>query len=357
MRRALARLKPFKAPGPDGIPNIILSKCADIIESRLWYIFTAIFEKGWYYAPWKNFTTVVLRKPGKPKYDVPKAYRPIALLNTMGKVITSIVTEQLTFYTEKFALLPPLHFRGRPTHTTNDTIHYLVYKIKDAWCKKQVISVLFLDIEGAFPNAVNEKLIMNLTKRRIPLLIVHFVINMLIGRTTHLKFDNHKSDSINIDNGIGQGDPLSMVLYQYYNADLLDILNSPSEFTAAYVDNAILVATAKTFKEMHRTLSTMMTREDGVLQWAQEHNSKFKMSKLALMDFAHQSKKVTRPPLHISNTKIETSKTAKYLGVYIDQHLNWKEQEVYVTRKGAAWAAQIRRVVRPDWGLTPKFAR
>jgi hypothetical protein len=46
MRRALARLKPFKAPGPDGIPNIILSKCADIIESRLWYIFTAIFEKG-----------------------------------------------------------------------------------------------------------------------------------------------------------------------------------------------------------------------------------------------------------------------------------------------------------------------
>jgi hypothetical protein len=78
----------------------------------------------------------------------------------------------------------------------------------------------------------------------------------------------------------------------------------------------------------------MMTREDGALQWAQEHNSKFKMSKLALMDFAHQSKKVTRPPLHISNTKIETSKTAKYLGVYIDQHLNWKEQEVYVTRKG-----------------------
>jgi hypothetical protein len=130
MRRVLARLKPFKAPGPDGIPNIILSKCADIIESRLWYIFTAIFEKGWYYAPWKNFTTVVLQKPGKPKYNVPKEYRPITLLNTMGKVLTSIVVEQLTFYTEKYALLPPLHFGGRPVRTTNDTIHYLVYKIK-----------------------------------------------------------------------------------------------------------------------------------------------------------------------------------------------------------------------------------
>jgi hypothetical protein len=165
LRRALARLKPFKAPGPDGIPNIVLSKCADIIESRFWYILTAIFEKGWYYAPWKNFTTVVLRKPGKPKYNVPKAYRPIALLNTMGKVLTSIVTEQLTYYTEKFALLPPLHFGGQPACTTNDTIHYLVYKIKDVWRKKQVTSVLFLDIEGAFPNTVNEKLVKNLTKR------------------------------------------------------------------------------------------------------------------------------------------------------------------------------------------------
>ena len=165
VRRALARLRPFKAPGPDGIPNIILSKCADLIESRLWYIYTAIVDKGWYYAPWKSFTTVVLRKPGKPRYNIPKVYRPIALLNTMGKVLTSIVAEQLTYYTEKFALLPPLHFGGRPACTTNDAIHYLVYKIKDAWRKKQVTSVLFLDIEGAFPNAVNEKLIANLTKR------------------------------------------------------------------------------------------------------------------------------------------------------------------------------------------------
>ena len=138
IRRALARLRPFKALGPDMIPNIVLTKCADLIESRLWYIFTAIIEKGWYYAPWKSFTMVVLRKPGKPRYDVPKAYRPIALLNTMGKVLTSIVAEQLTYYTERYELLPHLHFGGRPARTTNDAIHYLMYKIKDAWRKKQV---------------------------------------------------------------------------------------------------------------------------------------------------------------------------------------------------------------------------
>ena len=54
---------------------------------------------------------------------------------------------------------------------------------------------------------------------------------------------------------------------------------------------------------------------------------------------------------------MEAAKSIKYLGVYLDQHLNWKEQEAYTTKKGATWAVQLRRVVRPDWGLTPKFAR
>ena len=236
IKRALARLKPYKAPGPDGIPNIVLIRCADVLTDRLWYIYTAMWDRNMYYNPWKEFTTVVLRKPGKPRYDTPKAYRPIALLNTMGKVLTSIVAEQLTYYTEKYALLPPLHFRGRPARTTSDALHYLTHRIKDSWRKKQVTSVLFLDIEGAFSNAVNEKLIVNMVRRRVPKKIVKFVENMLRGRTTKLKFDDHESGQIAIDNGIGQGDPLSMVLYQYYNADLLDIPAAPNEAAAAYVD-------------------------------------------------------------------------------------------------------------------------
>jgi hypothetical protein len=90
---------------------------------------------------------VVLRKPGKPRYDMLKAYHPIALLNTMGKLLTAIIAELLTYYTEKHTLLPAMHFGGRPGRTTTDALHVLTYKIKDAWRKKQVVSVLFLDIE------------------------------------------------------------------------------------------------------------------------------------------------------------------------------------------------------------------
>ena len=357
IKRALARLKPYKAPGPDGIPNIVLARCADVLTDRLWYIYTAMWDRNMYYGPWKEFTTVVLRKPRKPKYNTPKAYRPIALLNTMGKVLTSIVAEQLTYYTEEYALLPPLHFGGRPARTTNDTLHYLTHRIKDSWRKKQVTSVLFLDIEGAFPNAVNKKLIDNMVRRRVPKKIVKFVENMLQGRTTKLKFDDHVSGQIEIDNGIGQGDPLSMILYQYYNADLLDIPAAPNEAAAAYVDDAILVATARTFEETHNILEDMMTRAGGAIDWAKDHNSNFEFSKLALMDFAHRNKRLDRPPLRIGDTVVEPTTSTKYLGIYLNQHLNWKEQQANAAKKGAVWASQIRRLVRPGWGLTPKYAR
>jgi hypothetical protein len=79
----LKSIKPYKAPGPDGIPNIVLSKCADLIVDRLFHIYKAMLERKLFYKPWKVSTTVVLRKPGKPRYNVPKAYRPIALLNTI----------------------------------------------------------------------------------------------------------------------------------------------------------------------------------------------------------------------------------------------------------------------------------
>jgi hypothetical protein len=72
IKRQLAKLKPYKAPGPDSIPNIVLTKCTDILVDRLYYIYKAILELGTYYDPWKLSTTVVLRKPGKPCYNTPK---------------------------------------------------------------------------------------------------------------------------------------------------------------------------------------------------------------------------------------------------------------------------------------------
>ena len=355
--RHLAKLKPYKAPGPDGIPNIVLTKCADLLIDRLYYIYNAMVKRDLFYEPWKKFTTIVLRKPGKPKYNVPKAYRPIALINTLVKVLTAVLAEQLMYYAEHHHLLPANHFGGRKGRNATDAVQTLTHRIKKAWRKGEVISVLFLDIEGAFPNANNERLISNLKKRRIPRVLISFIANMLKDRTTVLKFDGYTSEAIILNNGIGQGDPLSMALYQFYNADLLDIPEGPDEGAIAYVDDAILLASGTNFHSTHEKLSKMMTRENGAIKWAEKHNSHFEYSKLVLIDFAHQNKKIDRPTLTLPNVVVNPSKSTKYLGVYLNQNLLDKEQLAYIIGKGTTWAAQIKRVTRPSWGLTPKAAR
>ena len=57
---------------------------------------------------WHEWDTIMLCKLGKPQYDVPNAYRPIALMNTMGKVLSTIVAEDLTYMLEEYLRVSPI---------------------------------------------------------------------------------------------------------------------------------------------------------------------------------------------------------------------------------------------------------
>jgi hypothetical protein len=109
-----------------------------------------------------------------------------------------------------------------------------------------------------FPNAVMKQLLHNMRRRRIPEGYVIFVENMLTGRRTKLKFDNYTSEWFPIDNGIGQGDLLSMITYLFYNADLLNIAKGKNEKSLGYIDNLNLAAIGRNFMETHRMIKKMM---------------------------------------------------------------------------------------------------
>lgn len=169
-----------------------------------------------------------------------------------------------------------------------DSLHHLVGHIKTAWSKKKVVLVLFLDIKGTFPNGVTEKVIHNMKKRWMPEAYVRLVTNMLKNMKTRLKFNNYLSDPISINNGIGQGCPLSMILYVMYNADLMEIPRNGDEDTAGWVDDIYLYAEASNFKSTVQMIKDMMEQDRGGLEWAKTHNSWFEMQKVVLMHFSRQ---------------------------------------------------------------------
>jgi hypothetical protein len=55
----------------------------------------------------KTSRTIVLRKPGKSSYEVPSAWRPIALLKTIGKVVEKLVAKRIRSAAEEHQLLHP----------------------------------------------------------------------------------------------------------------------------------------------------------------------------------------------------------------------------------------------------------
>jgi hypothetical protein len=48
---------------------------------------------------------MVLRKPRKPDYAVPRAYYLILLLNILSKLLESVIARRLLYLAEKYSLL------------------------------------------------------------------------------------------------------------------------------------------------------------------------------------------------------------------------------------------------------------
>ncbi len=173
---------------------------------------------------------------------------------------------------------------------------------------------------------------------------------MLTGRRNRLKFDDFISDWFNLDNGIVQGDPLSMILYLFYNADVLDIASRWNKMCLGYVDNMALVAEADCFADTHRVLGRMMLRSEGALSWSELHNSRFETTKSVLMDFSH-AKNLDWPPMQIGGISITPQPMHKFLGVMMDQELQWRQHADYALAKAAKWTLAFRQLARPASGI------
>jgi hypothetical protein len=367
LRRQISKLKPHKAPGDDGIPNVVLKESADLLIDHLLWIYRAAFALQAYSDRWRSWITVVLRKPGKADYSIPKSHRPIALYNTMGKLLTAIIAEDMMYMTEKYHLLPANHFGGRPGRTTTDSLHLIVNKIKGAWRRKKVAVMLFLDIEGAFPHAVTDRLLHNMRKRRLPEEYVGFVERMLTNRRTRLRFDGYLSDWVPIDNGIGQGDPLSMILYLFYNADLIDVASEKGQAAVAFVDDANLYAEGDSYGEAYDSLRRMLLKAGGAKEWTETHHSRFEKSKFAVVCFSRRrvpdpmrpgkTMPDVKPGFAYEGVTVQPQGSHKFLGVLLDEELRWKLQAEKTIAKAVKWTLLFRRLSKPSTGIRAKYMR
>lgn len=155
-----------------------------------------------------------------------------------------------------------------------------------------------------------------------------------------------------VTNRISQGDPLSMIFYILYNADLLEIINNLlSEEIIGYVDNIAIIVIGENFKETTNRIKSLMTKEGGRLQWSIDHNSCFKVTKFVIVHFSKKTipdpdsdngrMPLPKPTLIIENQLVQEVKHFRYLGIIIDTQLKWKEQAQRATANATKWILQL----------------
>jgi ribonuclease HI len=362
IHRAIQRMRPFKSTKKNTIPNAVFKNAQDILVPHLGPIFRATFTQRVYPSHWAATESVVLKKPGKPDYTLPNAWRPVVLSNGCARLLNACITEDVAVMCEKADILPRNHFGRRAGRSTTDAVLHLVKIVKDEWRKGKVVSLLSLDVKGAFPSTAIDRLIHNMRGRGIPKEITEWMERRLANRRTTLTFDDFETEPFNVDSGLDQGDPFSQICYLIYNSGQLDIPNPRNgEHGIIYIDDSNILAAAKDFDESHRILKDVMERDGGTFDWAKQHNCEFGIEKFQLLDLSRRRQPdpnnprkripVTRMALQLSNQIIPSMESIKFLGIRIDRELRWKEQGALSLKRGQDWVTEFQRISRAAGGI------
>jgi ribonuclease HI len=353
VRTAIRAASPLKVPGPDGITNKALQAGTDLVTAHLTRIFNQSLRLGYCPASFRASITAVLRKPGRANYAVPKAYRPIALINTIGKIMDAVVARRLSYLVETHHVLPPTHMGGRKHRSTEHALHAVTAKIYEQWNKGrdgQVASLLLLDVSGAFDNVSHKRLLHDLRKRKVDENTVRWIASFLSDMHTHILVDGFNSQDYAINTGIPQGSPLSPLLYILYNADLIEQCNKhPDAMSTGYIDDVAILAWGKTTERTCEILGTILEKAQ---QWATTHASVFAPDKFQLTHFTRSHKHINvDAPIQTDWGEIKPSPTCKYLGLTLDTKLKWREQIETIRQKATRTVHMLSSLGSSTWGV------
>ncbi|KAI0997728.1 hypothetical protein K3495_g10462 [Podosphaera aphanis] len=352
VEEAIGKLPSDKAPGPDEIPNRLLKECRKTLSKALVELFNGCLSLGYHPTRFKESTTIVLRKPQKPRYDTPKAYRPIALLNTMGKLLEKLIAKRISRTAETHHLLPEEQMGARPNRSTVTAIEMLTEQIQTTWGrnKKRVTSLLSLDISGAFDNVSHQRLIHNLRLKGIPKWITRFIASFLEGRITSVVLNSFKSEQIPTCTGIPQGSSLSPILFLSFASTLLPLLQTPSSSAVGFVDDTNIITWSETTEENCRQLAQL---REVCLLWARRHGVKFAPEKYQLLHFSRAKKRHNlQTPIHIQGHKIKPQESIRILGIHMDPKLNWKAHVNSIKLRAESQVRVMSRLTQSTLGAT-----
>ncbi|KAG7309924.1 hypothetical protein JYU34_004438 [Plutella xylostella] len=347
---AINSFLPFKSAGLDGIFPALLVWGQQVIVQSLANIFKACLAHNYIPKQWREVKATFIPKSGKSDYTDPKSYRPISLTSFLLKTLERLCDRHIRDNNLKQKPLHNSQHAYTAGKSTETALHSVVNKIECALTNKESTLGAFIDIEGAFDKTNFDSINIALTKYNVNPTLRGWINNMLKLRAVQLNLNG--TTRCIVAKGCPQGGVLSPLLWNLVVDDLLRRLNSSGFYTVGYADDLTILISGK-FENLH--CSVMQAAMKIVEQWCREYRLKVNPSKTELVLFTNKRKLNNMSLPTLFGTQLTLSTEVKYLGITLDNKLNWNKHLDNKIKQATIAFWQCKRMLGKTWGLKTKL--
>ena len=331
------QLKRNKAAGPDGIPNEVLKIVVESCPNVLLDVFNACLRQAVFPKQWKRQNLILLKKGDKPP-DQSSSYRPLCLLDTMGKLLEGLILRRLRRCLE--SKYSDRQYGFRKGRSTVDAIIAVVNAISKGKAgskkRKGFCAAVALDIKNAFNSARWIDFIMSLVRKDVPEYLVRIIEDYLSDRKVY--YENITAD---MTGGAAQGSRMGPDLWNSSYDDFLTLPLPDGCVIFGFADDALFLV----WDDDERLLE--MKTNTGLLlikRWMDSRGLKLALHKTEAVLMTDR-RVFYKPVIRLGNETIEWSKQLRYLGVELDHKLSFGPHIMKITKRVLETTTQLSRIM------------